>query len=253
MDGITRVKQIILERFSRNISDEEAKDILDKTIKQTETLQSTVSGFSKSRYGLAYDDVSKLEIYFSPNAITDQVRRLVEEVGDKFETNIRYQHAREMTIASRFVIGLKKALGQEWMIKGQEAPDILLAMKNEKPWTKKPFNAIRLEIMVVPEIVKNKWTNNIENAFVDFISKTKFSKRYGKYTHLLILIRFTHKNLDLVTIQKKLSELKDNPYHQIWVMALTDPTGYEFMICLIYPDYQRTEINLHTEGAELVF
>ena len=153
-----------------------------------------------------------------------------------------------MNDASCFVLSLKKIFNEEWVIKAQDNPDILLVKRNRARFNEKPFNAINLEIMQIPQQEKDKMDQNkIEQEIANFIAKKKFLKRYGKYPHLLVHLNFTHRQLKLENISKAIKNIPGNPFHQIWLRVTTSFDFSKMTSVEIYPNFFKVEFDFEKD------
>jgi hypothetical protein len=250
-----KIKKTFLNNFYRDINNEELNEIKGKLLSQSRELHEKIKGFSEERYKhYLGENFKNIEIFFSPDSISDQASKLIGEKGeDDFEKPGKYRRTKELIVASRFMIGVKKLNGDEWMIKGQDQPDIILAKPNSQEWLRKPFYGVQLEVMEIPQLIREKWSDKIAQQAAGFIKKTKFDLRFGSDAHLLVLLRFDAKNLDINELAIEIKKLSGNPYQQIWVMALTDPEGDTFMIANIHPSYKFVSVDLNKEAKDLLY
>ena len=239
--NLKKIRRVFQENFSRKLGREEVEEILKNLLNYSEKINKGISGFSQERFEHYLRDI---EIVFSPNAIFHQIGKIVHEAGiDAFGKDGRYKRARELFSASEFVLALKKIYGEEWMIKSQDSPDIILAKPSNRSWFEKPTDAIKLEIMDIPQVERERWQGDITQEFTDFVKKKKFLKRFGPYTHLLIVLNFKEKDLDIEKISKQIKVLPNNPYHQIWFTAGITQDFSILKVGLIYPEYITTTID----------
>lgn len=251
--SIEKIKDVFLKAFARELSEEEAVAALDKMRGHTEAVIQTVPGKStdKSRNF----DAENASIYFSPVAVSEQVDFILANEPELFETHVKYKIAREMMIASRFCISLKKQTGREWAIKGQDVPDIILVSPNGGDWKGKPFDAIKLEVMQIPAREQGNWSEaEVEQKIAEFIKDKKFLKSagMGALLHLVVHLNFSSTNLNLQKIFEALAKLPGNPFHQIWLLLATSPDWRTHIACLVYPGYKVVQVDL-AHDSHLLF
>lgn len=234
-------KRVISSCFGRKISNIEADSILEKmeseTKKASYEIKDKTGKISKSMFGNF--DLSK-RIFFSPSAAIQQVGQSILAVGEEeFEKNRKYKKAKEILVAIDFIIARKKTNKENWVISGQETPDIILAdpFKNKR---------IKLEIMEIPNRIKEGWSSDISSEVASFILKKKNSKDYGKFSHLLVHFRFNKMKLNVEEICNRMNDYAKNNkilFEQIWAIAYTKPDSSQFKIFCLYPYYFQESIS----------
>lgn len=130
------------------------------------------------------------------------------------------------------------------MIKAQDAPDILLIQPNPDHDAKeKPFKAVSLEIMQIPEIQKQKFGQDIESETATFIHDKKFTKRYAGIPHLLVHLNFDHVGFNMIKLSEYMQKIGGGPFHQIWIRVNADPQSRIMKVVQIYPTYAEAELD----------
>jgi hypothetical protein len=251
MDYIALIKRVFKENFLRDLSDAEAGEFVDKMISQSREDLSKIDGFTEERF---QEYLSKnLVLAFSPNAINAEIFKIVKEIGiEELEASSRYKRLAEMSSASCLALALRKILGQTWMIKAQDAPDIILVKKSSREFSDKPFDAIMLEIMEIPEHARQELGEDIEVGIANFIRTKKFNKRYEGIPHLLVHINLNQQNLNLNRVSSTLQAFSDNPFHNIWSRANADPSSHVMDISLLTPEFIQTQFDF-AQDRELMF
>jgi len=245
--NLRKIEKVFLENFSRKLSRKETQEVLDSLLSYSRKISEGIPGFSEERFECY---IRNVEISFSPKAVFHQVVKIIQEVGvDVYEKDGRYKRARELFSASELVLALKKIYGEEWAIKSQDNPDIILAKQSNRSWLEKPIDAIKLEIVSIPQVEREKWKGDVTQEFVNFIEKEKFLKRYGPYTHLLVVLDFQEEGLDMKKISEQIKLLQKNPYHQIWFIAGITQDFSIIKVGLVYPNYNATTINKLEESS----
>ncbi|MFA6145931.1 MAG: hypothetical protein WC697_01185 [Patescibacteria group bacterium] len=246
MDNIYKIKKVFKENFLRELSDKEASDFFNDLLIQSKLELSKIPGFTEEAFQRYFSN--ELEILFSPKAINKEILRIINIIGiESLENSSKYKRLSEMTDASCLVLALKKLYAEEWMIKAQDNPDILLVKHNADSFNKKPFDAVALEIMQIPERAKKTFSQDIEKDIAEFIRDKKFNKRYGEKPHLLIHFNFNQMGLKLKMISEILYSFPNNPFHQIWIRANTDSTFRIMNISMVYPKFTPVQIDMLKE------
>lgn len=179
MDNISLVKKTFKDNFLRELTDEEAGEFVDKMISQTRDAFSGIIGFSEEKF---QQYISKnFVIGFSPAAIDSEIRGAINKIGiDALENSHEYKRLSEMSNACCLARALKKMFNQEWMIKAQDSPDIILVKQSARSFDSKHLDAVMLEIMEIPEYARSVLGDDIELGIAEFIKNKKFNKRYEK-------------------------------------------------------------------------
>ncbi len=239
---LLRLRKIFRENFLRELSDEQASEYLDKMYTQTRAELARLPNFGAKATEKYLS--GNLEIVFSPNAINAEVLRVVNEIGiEALEASSKYKRMAEMVDASCLALALKKAGKGEWVIKGQDAPDILLVQPDPEHTMGKPFRAISLEIMQIPEFAKEKFGADVEADAAQFIQDKKYTKRYEGIPHLLVHLNFDHIGFKTKRLSEKLCEEKNSPFRQIWIRVNADPVSQVMKMVLVYPVYMEFEFD----------
>lgn len=233
-----RIKDIFFENFRRELSPTEVETMLNDMFSRTREELSRIPDFKESDYE-KYFATNEIQIVFSPRQINHEIYEIIQKIGiDELETSKKYKRLSEMNNAACLALALKKSTGEEWVVKGQDNPDILLISRSGQTFREKPFRAINLEVMQVPHQAKDRMDQtNVESDVARFIEEKKFLKRYGPYPHLIVHLDFNHMGFKLEKLSKEIIGLPGNPFHQIWIRATTDPTFSTMVLTQIYPDF----------------
>jgi hypothetical protein len=248
---LDKVKEVFLSRFCRQLSSDEANSILEQLKIHTGRLEDQVRDTTGINLNNKYGNI---EIWFSPLSISKEVDIILSKEPHLFESSNKYKNAREMMVASRFSVALKKYYRREWMIKGQDAPDIILTSPNYNSVTKTPIDAIRVEVTQVHARDKNNWSEiEIEEKIAETIRNKKFIKGAGmeELQHLLVHLNFNSEKLDLYKVHEELKKLSDNPFHQIWLLLTTSPDWSTYAICLVYPEYKFLPLDMNIDSNSI--
>ena len=174
---------------------------------------------------------------------------LISEGEDQLTRAGKYKRLREMEVATRYCFANYKRTGEMLMIKAQDNPDIVLALMG-KPSSGKIVEASRLEVMTIPEIVKDRLGADLPSAIAKFIEEKKFLKDYGGLCSLIVCLDFTQMALDFDKITAEIQKLEKNPYVSIWLTfvstddIVTMPT---MSVVQVYPGFVREDYNLAKE------
>lgn len=248
---LKRLKEILDYTFPRRRTEDEYKEVLSMLEVQSREVHEKLPGFTESRYVRYLGGASAL--FFSPGSIFHELRKIISEIdADTWNKERKYKRAKEMSIATRLSLGLKKLRREEWMIKSDDTPDIILARPSGSDWYQKPFNAVPVEIMAIPTEEAAKWSKDFSSELVSFVEKKKFSKHYWPQTILLVDLNFNYQGIDVQGISERIQEIEFIPYHQIWMTGIVSPTENVFMIGVIYPEFKMTTIDVDRE-KELLF
>lgn len=233
-----RIKDIFFENFRRELSLIEVETMLNDMLLRTKEELSKIPDFKESDYE-KYFATDEIQIVFSPRQINHEIHSIIQKIGiDELETSKKYKRLSEMNNAACLALALKKSTGEEWVVKGQDNPDILLISRSGQGFREKPFRAINLEVMQVPQQSKDKMNqSSVEVDVAQFIKEKKFLKRYGPYPHLIVHLDFNHMGFKLETLSEEIRKLPGNPFHQVWIRATTDPTFSTMVLTQIYPDF----------------
>lgn len=151
-----RIETIFFDNFRRELSFSETETILSDMLSRTREELSKIPNFKEADYD-RYFATNEIEIVFSPRQINNEIYQIIKKIGiEELEQSKKYKRLSEMNNAACLSLALKKSTGEEWVIKGQENPDILLIRRNGRGFNEKPFHAINLEIMQIPSQVKDK-------------------------------------------------------------------------------------------------
>lgn len=240
-----KIKKIFKENFLRELSEEEVYEIYEKLLLYTK-LELSKAGLTEKQIEEYFK--KSFEMVFSPGAIHAEVFRIANEIGiEALENSKKYKRLSEMMDASCLAIALKKLRGEEWMIKSQDQPDTLLVKRSEKPSNEKPFNAFYLEVMQIPENIKESFKADVETEMAKFIKDKKFYKRYGRISCLLVHLNFNYTAFKIKKLSEELCILPGNPFHQIYTRTNTDPNFGMMDIAMIYPKYSSITIDFKKE------
>lgn len=246
-----RLKEILDYNFPRKRTDAEYEEILSMQEAQSREIHEKLPGFTEARYERYLRGPTTL--FFSPGSIFHELRKIISEIGaDTWNKEEKYKRAREMSIATRLSLGLKKLRKEEWMIASSDAPDIFLARPSGNDWYRKPFLAVPVEVMAVPSHEAAKWSHGFPSELVGFVSRKKFGKRYQRETILLVDLNFNYQGIDVPAISKEVQAIKSIPYHQIWITGITSLIEDVFMIGSIYAEFRMTRIDINKE-RDLLF
>lgn len=239
-----KIRTTYKEWFIRNLTDIEIDGI------GTEVIDS-IKYFYKNFKDFSEQDIFKMlnkdfRLFFSPKRIFGEAAKIHNLDQSK------YKKVKELVVAGAFCLGLKKMGQGEWSIMADEAPDIYIGKFSNRELKEKPFDVTGIELMVIPEIEKNKFNKSeIEKEVVDFIRDKKFHKRYGKFTRLIVQLDFSNQNIQLDLIHNFIKKIKPNPFFQIWLLFFTnDPSNFE--VVEIYPGLNRTMVN-RNQDKDLLF
>ncbi|OGI26200.1 MAG: hypothetical protein A3J76_01260 [Candidatus Moranbacteria bacterium RBG_13_45_13] len=244
-----KIKKVFFDNFRRTLTPAEIDEIFKNMVAQTTKELSKIPNIQQRDID-RYFETEKFEIVFSPRQVHKEISIILKNIGlQTLEESKKYKRLSEMNDAACLSLALKKAWGEEWVIKGQDNPDIILVKRSGKRFNEKPFYGINLEIMQVPQREKEKMNQEkIEQEIAQFIAKKKFLMRYGQYPHLLIHFNFTHKQLRLEEISKAIMKISGNPFHQIWIRATTDPAFSKMVLTQIYPDFLKVEFDFERDS-----
>lgn len=242
MDHIALVKKVFKENFLRELTDEEASDIANKMISQSREAFSSIEGFTEEKF---QQYISKnLVLLFSPSAVNAEIKKIIDTIGiEALENSPKYKRLSEMSNASCLALALKKVFNEEWMIKAQDYPDIILVKKNSRSFNNKHLDAVMLEIMEIPEHARASLGSDIELGIAELIKKKKFDKRYEGVPHLLVHLNIDQPGLNLKRVSELLNSFSGNPFHQIWTRANADPNSQIMDISLLTPEFHQTKID----------
>lgn len=243
------IKSAYLTDFNRTLTAEETNFIFDTVSKHMRSELSKLPDFSEDTFN-KYLDSNGITLTYSPAAICSEINRIIETVGqDVFSASRSYKRTREMEIAARVCLMLKKRYGEHWMIKIQDNPDIVVFKVAERSIKSDFMDAIQIEIMSIPEIAKKQLdTNNLVTSLLKFIREKKFKKSYGRCS-LVVNLDFTHQNLDLEQASKLLALYKgNNPYDRIVITAIISQDLTTVTVMQIYPNFLRTDFQLAEQG-----
>jgi hypothetical protein len=212
---------------------------MEKELKETKK-------FSEAEYE-RYMAGKSNQLLFSPGNIVSEVQRIINSVGlQELLSSGKYKRLREMEIAARFCIANFKETGDRLMIMPQDNPDIILALPDDG--STKHTKVLPVEVMTIPEIAKEKFSENLPNEIADFIAKKKFNKAYGEMASLLIGFNFTQEALNFNEISLKLNQMKRNPYHSIFATFTSSADGRTMSVMQLYPGLAiRKDYNLEHE------
>ena len=242
MDNIVLVKKVFKENFLRELTYKEASDIVNKMISQTREGFSSIEGFTEEKF---QKYISKnLVLAFSPGAVNAEIKKIIDKIGiETLENSPKYKRLAEMNNAVCLVLALKKVFNEEWMIKAQDYPDIILVKKSLRSFDDKYLDAVMLEIMEIPEYARVSLGSDIELGIAELIKKKKFNKRYEGVPHLLVHLNIDQLGLNLKRVSELLNSFSGNPFHQIWTRVNADP-NYQIMdISLLTPEFRQTKID----------
>lgn len=247
--SLERIKKIFFYNFRRTLTSKEADEIFENMVSRTKKELVKIPGIREKDIK-KYFETKKIEIVFSPKQIDEEILSIIKKVGlQALEKSNDYKRLGEMSDASCLALALKKIFNDEWVVKAQDSPDILLVKLSGARFNKKPFSAINLEIMQIPQREKERMNQDkIEQEIARFIAEKKFLKRYGKYSHLLVHMNFTHKQLRLGDISNAIRNIPKNPFHQIWVRATTDPAFSKMALVEIYPNFFKVEFDFEKDS-----
>jgi len=242
MDHVALVKKVFKENFLRELTEEEASDIAKRMISQTRESFSSIEGFTEEKF---QEYISKnLILVFSPSAVNTEIKKIIDTIGiETLENSPKYKRLSEMNNAVCLALALKKVFNEEWMIKAQDYPDIVLVKKNSRSFNEKHLDAVMLEIMEIPENARANLGNDIELGIAEFIKKKKFNKRYEGIPHLLVHLNINQLALNLKRVSELLNSFSANPFHQIWVRSNADPNSQIMDISLLTPEFHQTKID----------
>lgn len=241
---LSKIKRVFQENFLRRLSDEEAEGVLTTMLANTRTdLLPFATEAQFERYAAGV-----LEIAFSPLTIHAEVARVAGQIGfEALENSVKYKRIGEMLDAASLALALNKVGLGKWMIKSQDAPDILMVRSSDRTVNAKFIDAISLEIMQIPEHEKVRFENEVEADAARFISEKKFRKHYEGVPHLLVHLNFTHRGFNLNRMSAALCKIKGWPFHQIWIRATTNPNFRTIVLSLVYPSYTEVPLNFDTD------
>ena len=247
-----KIKKVFKDNFLRYLSDEEVDVFFETMLSTSRSKFSKIEGFTEEKFQRYLQaekhSNSDLEVVFSPLSIETEIVRIINEIGlEALEKSSKYKRLYEMVNAVCLCLAIKKISGEEWMIKPQDNPDILLIRTNNNRFNEKPIDAAPLEIMQIPEEVLKSFNNDIENKVAEFIKEKKFNKRYGNEAHLLVHLNFNLMGFNLKKLSERLKSFSNNPFHQIWTRANTDPSSSTMNISQVYPNFSAVEIDFIKE------
>ena len=146
---IGKIRYIFGHYFRRELSDEEVESFFNSLEKQTRVVLATIPNATEEDFDRYMNE--RAEICFSPMSINNEILKIIEKTGiEELETSSRYKGLGEISNAAAFCLALRKETGEQWMIKGQDNPDILLVRPNGDGMRNRPFHALGLEIMEIP-------------------------------------------------------------------------------------------------------
>lgn len=243
------IRRAYSDNFSRKITEEEIDEVLENLIPHMEDSLSKFDSFSKNNFE-RYINGSD-ELTFSPANIYSEISRTINEVGiDEFDKSVKYKRMREMEIATRFCIANYKQTGKQFMIKPQDNPDIVLVAISEDSSKKKFMEGYRLEVMGIPEFVKDKMEQDLPTQIAAFIKEKKFKKDYG-LSGLIVSLDFNHQGFDFTQLSRALAELEGNPYDSVILTARTSEDGMTVSVFFVYPVFAKVDFNLINERQYL--
>lgn len=249
---IQHIKSEFKKIFLREISDEEASKIFEIMIGSTQELFKRDRKYNEDHSNQYMQ--GDLQLCFSPTAIREEIQRVIDTVGiEELEKSSKYKKMYELGNAQLLALALKKNSGVKWFIISQESPDILLIKKNLDALNQKPFDAVPVEVMQIPIDALEEIGEDVEVGIANFIRKKKFNKRYHSNTALLVHLNFNAERIIYFDkIANEINKFVDNPFHQIWLRANTDPTHASQNASRIYP-LPLFSINFNIEEAGLYY
>lgn len=243
------IKTAYVTDFSRSLTDEEAGFILDTVSKHMREELSSLPDFSEETFS-RYVNANGVTLTYSPRCIYEEINRAIKTVGvDTFTSSRDYKRTREMENAARMCLALKKDFDEQWMIKIQDNPDTIIFKVNNTSIKGDFMNAIRLEIMMIPEIAKKQWdSGTFIPSLLKFIREKKFQKRYGLCS-LMVRLDFDQQGVDFTAVSNFLSNYKGtNPYERIFITAITSADLKTISVIQIHPSFSKTDFDLEEQG-----
>ena len=243
------IKAAYVSDFNRTILDEEATFILDTVLKHMRSELSRLPDFSEESF-IKYITANGVVLTYSPKCIYEEINRAINTAGaDTFSKDRGYKRTREMELAARMCLTLKKKFNEQWMIKIQDNPDVIIFKVNNGSIKSNFMDAVQLEIMTIPEVAKKQWDgNNFIGSLLKFIREKKFNKRYGLCS-LMVNLDFDHQAIDLKQASNFLAGYKGtNPYERIFITAITSQDLKTVSVIQIHPDFSKTDFNIDEEG-----
>lgn len=239
------------ENFNREITEKETDVILKYLLPRMEKELKDVKRFSEIEYKI-YMAQQANKLLFSPGNVLGEVSRVISEKGLQDMTKKReYKRLREMELAARFCLANRKVTGDMLMIMPQDSPDIILILPDD-PSTKK-IKALPMEVMTIPEIVKENMTVDLPTELVNFIKDKKFKKAYGETFSLLIGFDFTQESLNFNKISEELNKITNNPYQSIFATFTSSEDGKTMTVMQLYPGVAvRKDYNIY-EKEDLLY
>ena len=238
------------ENFQRQISKDEILEVFKYLIPRMENDLMELKDFSEKEFEL-YMNSNRNILLFSPMNIYNEISNVITQFGnDSFLKLGKYKRLREMEIASRFCIANYKLRNEILMVFPQDNPDIILAQTEDV--SDKNIKGFYLEVMVIPNIVKEKFTDDISQDIANFIKNKKFLKNYSKECSLIISLDFNHISLDLYKISEYLCGIENNPYKTISLTFISGSDGIGTTVAQVFPVPYIVDYNL-LEESNLVY
>lgn len=243
------IKAAYVTDFGRSITEEEAVFIFDTVSKHMRDELGKLSDFSEEMFA-RYMNNNGLTLTYSPACVYSEINLALKTVGEStFSSSRDYKRTREMEIAARMCLALKKQGNGGWMIKVQDNPDIVIFRINNSSIKSTFMDAIQIEIMTIPEVEKKQWDNNhFMASLLKFIREKKFKKRYGLCA-LMVRLDFNQQGVDFTKVSNLLSAVKsNNPYEKIFITAITSQDLKTVSVMQIHPIFSKTDFDIEEPG-----
>lgn len=130
-----KIRKVFRDNFLRDLSDKELNVFFETMLSASRAKFSKIEGFTEEKFQRYLQaekhSNSDLEVVFSPLSIETEIVRIINEIGlEALEKSNKYKRLYEMVNAVCLCLAIKKIRGEEWMIKPQDNPDILLIKTN---------------------------------------------------------------------------------------------------------------------------
>lgn len=243
------IKVAYISDFNRTLTNKEGSFILDTVLKHMRSELSKLPDFSE-KFFIKYITANGGSLTYSPKCVYEEINRAIDTVGvETFSKDRGYKRTREMELAARMCLTLKKKFNEQWMIKIQDNPDVVIFKVNNGSIKSNFMDAVQLEIMAIPEVAKKQWNGgNFVGSLLKFIREKKFNKRYG-ICSLMVNLDFDHQSIGLKQASNFLTIYKgNNPYERIFITAITSQDLKTVSVIQIYPDFSKIDFNIDEEG-----
>ena len=227
------IKNSYRVNFLREVTEKEIETVLIHLFPRMEKELKEIKQFSQFEFEKYMANKSN-QLLFSPGNIIGEIRKAIEEHGvSKILRSGKYKRLREMEIAARFCIANYKITGDQLLIMPQDNPYVVLVLPDDS--STRDIKSFAMEVMTIPEIIKEKMDADLPLALTRFIEEKKFKKSYAEIVSLIVGFDFVQSALNFNEISRKLNEIQNNHYYTIYATFTSSEDGKTITVMQLYP------------------